>query len=255
MSFAGKVILITGASNGIGAAAAEYFAEEGALLALVARNAERFEKVLANMKGKGIEMEPLVILADVAIDAERIINETIDKYGRLDVLINNAAFGNHESLETLNIENFDTMMATNVRSVIQLTKLAIFPHLIESKGNVVNISSIAGIASFQNFLIYSMTKAALDQFTKCVAMEVAKKGVRCNSVNPGFIDTDFHGFERNSEEYASLMQANIEMHPIGRVGQSEDIVDAIAFLASEKASFVTGHLFVVDGGLGRKGAF
>lgn len=147
---------------GIGAVAAEYFAKEGALLALVGRNAEKFEKVLANIKANDIETEPLIILADVTIDAERIINETIDKYNRLDILINNAAFGNHASIETLNIDDFDTMMATNVRSVIQLTQLAI-PHLVQSKGNIVNVSSIAGIASFQNFLIYSMSKAALDK--------------------------------------------------------------------------------------------
>lgn len=253
MSFIGKVVLLTGASAGIGAACADFFAKKGAMLALVGRSAEKFEKVLENIRKSGVELEPLVILADVTIDAERIISETIENYGRLDILINNAGIGNHATIETLNIDDFDTIMATNVRSVIQLTQLAV-PYLIETKGNIVNNSSIAGIASFQNFLIYSMSKAALDQFTKCVAMELGSKGIRVNSVNPGFINTDFHGIARDSDEYATMVDAYNELNPIGRIGQPKDCVNAIAFLASEKASFITGHLLVVDGGIGRKTA-
>lgn len=254
MSFEGKTILITGASAGIGAALADYFAKQGALLALVARNPEKCEKVLEKIKEAGIETEPLVILADVSVDAERIISKTIEKYGRLDILINNAGYGNHATIETLKIDDFDSMFATNVRGVVELTQLAV-PHLIESKGNVVNVSSVVSTHSFKNFLIYSMTKAALDQFTKCVALELSKYGIRVNSVNPGFIDTDFHGVDRNSEEYNALVEANNQIHPLGRVGKTEEVVNAIAFLASEKASFVTGEILLVDGGLGRVGAF
>lgn len=184
MSFKDKVILLTGANSGIGAACAEYFANEGALLALTARSAEKFEKVIEKIKENGVEQEPLVILADITTDCERIMTETIEKYGKLDILINNAGYGTRSNIETITMEEYDKMMATNIRGVLELTHLAV-PHLAETKGNVVNVSSTLGVTSCKNFLVYSMTKSAMDQFTKCVAMELAEKGIRVNSVNPG----------------------------------------------------------------------
>lgn len=175
MSFADKVIIITGAGSGIGAACAEHFAKQGALLALIGRSPRKFEKVLVKIKAYDVNAEPLVILADVRFDAERIICETIEKYGKLDILINNAGFGNHATIESIKLEDFDGIMATNARSVVQLTQLAV-PYLIESKGNIVNVSSVAGMRTFTNFLAFSMSKAALNQFTKCAAIELAEKG-------------------------------------------------------------------------------
>lgn len=256
MSFQGKVILITGASSGIGATCAEYFAEQGALLALVDRNAERSNQVVEKIKESGVEADPLLILADISVDSERIINETIEKYGHLDILINNAAFSISGSIETTRVEDFDSMMATNVRGTFLLTQLAV-PHLIASKGNIVNISSVVGLRSFPNFLTYCMSKAALDQFTRCVALELAEKGVRVNSVNPGAIDTNIHGylgFERDSVEYNATMEAFAQMHPMGRIGQPEECVNAVAFLANDNlAAFVTGVTLPIDGGLNVKG--
>lgn len=254
MSFAGKVILLTGGSSGIGAACAEYFAREGALLALVGRNAEKFAKVSEKIKKSGVEVEPLVILADISVDTERIISETIEKYGKLDILINNAAFGIPGTIENTRIEDYDAIMATNVRGTFLLTQLAV-PHLIASKGNIINVSSVCGLRSFAGFLAYSMSKSALDQFTRCIALELAEKGVRVNAVNPGVIDTNFHdclGLDKNSSEYAAVMVAYAQMHPIGRYGTSEECVDAIAFLANGKASFITGVTLPVDGGLNNK---
>lgn len=258
MPFIGKVILITGASSGIGAACAKYFAKKGALLALVGRNEEKFGKVVEKMRECGVELEPLVILADVTTDAERIINETIDKYGHLDILINNAGFSIYGTIDSLKMEDYDAMMATNARAVVQLTQFAI-PHLVETKGNVVNVSSIAGLIPVPAFIAYSMAKAALDQFTKCLAMDLAKKNVRVNSINPGFIDTDFHtvvtGIERNRAEYAALCEQAREKHPLQTIGNTDDCVNAIAFLADENAKFVTGVILRIDGGLSTKGAF
>lgn len=245
--FVDKSVLITGASSGIGAACAEYFAKQGALLSLVGRDEKKFEKVLAKVKAYGVQTEPLVILADVTVDAERIISETIEKYGKLDVLINCAGMGTHASIENLKMEDFDTIMTTNVRSVVELTQLAI-PHLIESKGNIVNVSSVTGIKSFTNYLAFSMSKAALDQFTKCVAMELAGKGVRVNSINPCFIDTNFHtsdGIEIGGDEYADLVERNSSANPLERIGYSKDCVNAIAFLAKESSNFITGVLLPV----------
>lgn len=249
MSFAGKVILITGASSGIGAACAEYFATEGASLALVGRNAEKFKAVVDKIKNSGVKNEPLVILADVSTDAERIINETIAKYNRLDVLINNAGISIFGTIETAKMEDFDSIFATNIRAVFQLTQLAV-PHLISSKGNVINVSSVCGLRPFTGVVAYCMTKSALDQFTKCVALELAEKGVRVNSVNPAVIDTNFHvnaGVPKDG--YPTVLENMAKLHPVGRVGQSPEVVNAIAFLANDNASFITGICLPVDGGL------
>lgn len=249
MSFENKVILITGASSGIGAACAEYFAKHGASLALVGRNAKKFENVTGKIKASGVEKEPLIILADVSTDAEHIISATVEKYGRLDVLINNAGFAARGTIEDSKMEDFDSMMATNVRGVLELTQLAM-PHLILVKGNVVNVSSCGSLRAYPGFLAYSMTKAALDQFTKCVALELAEKGVRVNCVNPGFVDTDFHyrvGYSQ--EEYPAALEGFAKMHPIGRAGVPDDVVNAVAFLASDDSDFVTGVCLPVDGGI------
>lgn len=141
-------------------------------------------------------------------------------------------------------------MAVNVRAIFELTKFAI-PLLIETKGNIINISSVCGMRPFPELIIYSVSKAALDQLTKCLALDLARKGVRVNSINPGFIDTDFHlsrGMQRNSEEYAELIEQQQAIHPLGRIGQPDDVVDAIVTLVSERSNFITGILFPCDGG-------
>lgn len=141
-------------------------------------------------------------------------------------------------------------MNTNVRGTFLLTQRAV-PYLIAAKGNIVNVSSIVGLRAFSNFLAYCMSKSAIDQFTRCVALELAGK-VRVNSINAGVIDTNFYeylGFEKNSAEYNAAMDMFAKMHPIGHLGQLEDCVNAIAYLANEKfASFVTGVNLPVDGG-------
>lgn len=167
MSFIGKVILITGGSGGIGAACAVYFAKKGAFLALVGRNEEKFQKVIDKIKDSGVEMEPLIIIADVSTDAERIINGTIEKFGSLDILINNAGFSIPGTIESMKMEDYDAMMATNVRGVVELTQLAL-PHLIESKGNIVNVSSGLSLMTSAGMIAYSISKSALDKFTKCM---------------------------------------------------------------------------------------
>lgn len=251
MSFEGKVVLITGGSRGIGAACAEYFAKEGALLSLVGRNQEKFAQVIEKLREIGVESEPLVILADVNTDAERIMNETIEKYGRLDILINNAGFSILGDIEKSSMDDFDAMMGTNVRAVFELTKFAV-PHLCEAKGNIVNVSSIAALRAFPYCIVYCMTKAALDQFTKCLAVGLAGKGVRVNSVNPGVVDTDFYqcfGIEKGTDEYDALMEDYRKNYPIGRIGSIEDCVHAISTLVNDKSSFLTGVILPVDGGI------
>lgn len=169
----------------------------------------------------------------------------------MDILINNAGFAIPGSVETTKMKDFDSIMATNVRGTFLLTQLAV-PHLISTKGNVVNVSSTAGLRQFENLLAYCMSKAALDQFTRCVALELAGKGVRVNSVNPGAIDTNPHenlGNEKNPPEQVAALEAFGKLHPLGRVGKLKEIVYAIATLASENANFITGVTLPVDGGM------
>lgn len=183
--FANKVVLITGASSGIGAGTAELLATKGAWLVLVGRNAQN----LANVAGKCTPSHgappPLQIVADVTneADAKRTIDTTIEKFNKLDVLVNSAGIIKKGTIETATLADYDEVMSTNVRAIFHLTQLSV-PYLIITKGNIVNVSSVNGIRSFAGVLVYNMSKAALDQFNNCIALELAEKGIRVNSVNP-----------------------------------------------------------------------
>ncbi|XP_062563769.1 3-oxoacyl-[acyl-carrier-protein] reductase FabG-like [Armigeres subalbatus] len=249
MDFTGKVVLITGASSGIGAATAKYFTDLGASVVLTGRNADNLNKVGAECEAVG-KQKPFLLVADVtnSDDNTRVINETLKKFGKLDVLVNNAGKGLAGSIENTSVEQFDDIMNTNVRGVYHLTMLAV-PHLIKSKGNIVNVSSVAGTRSFPNALAYCISKAALDQFTRCVALELAPKQVRVNSVNPAVIVTDFHNrVGMSAEAYAAYLKSCEQTHALGRVGQAAEVAAAIAFLAGDTASFITGTCLCVDGG-------
>ncbi|XP_065095420.1 3-oxoacyl-[acyl-carrier-protein] reductase FabG-like [Ochlerotatus camptorhynchus] len=249
MDFSGKVVLITGASSGIGAATAKYLTELGGSVVLIGRNAENLNKVGAECQALG-KQKPFLLVADVTKteDNSRVIEETIKKFGKLDVLVNNAGIGKYAGIETTSLEQYDEIMQTNVRAVYHLTMLAV-PHLIKSKGNIVNVSSIAGTRAFANVLAYCVSKAALDQFTRCVALDLAPKQVRVNSVNPAVIVTDFHNrLGMSPADYATYLKNCEKSHPLGRVGQASEVAAAIAFLAADTASFITGTCLCVDGG-------
>lgn len=174
MNFEGKVILVTGASSGIGAAAARHLADLGGKLAIVGRDEKRLNKVALEIKNDG-SPEPLAIVADVTKDSERIIDETIKHFGQLDVLVNNAGIVTQDNIVNFKIEEFDRIFNTNVRSVATLTSLAV-PHLEKTKGNIVNVSSVAGLKPFPDVLSYCMSKSSIDMLTQCCALDLASKG-------------------------------------------------------------------------------
>uniref|UniRef100_U5EY73 Putative reductase n=1 Tax=Corethrella appendiculata TaxID=1370023 RepID=U5EY73_9DIPT len=249
MDFTGKVIIITGASSGIGAETAKFLAKLGAHCVLTGRNVENLNKITKECEllngGKVLAIVANVTSLD---DNQKIISETLEKFGRLDCLINNAGILSTGSIEDTSLQQYDEVMNTNVRGVYHLTMLAV-PHLIKTKGNIVNVSSVAGTRSFPGILAYSISKSALDQFTKCTALELAAKGVRVNAVNPGVIVTNIHSRAGMDEKtYQEFLEHCKQTHALGRPGKVSEVSAAIAFLASDLASFTTGELLHVDGG-------
>lgn len=247
MNFAGKVVIVTGASSGIGAATAVFLSRLGAKLSLTGRNVENLQKVSKDCDKAG---QTFLVSADLTKenDIESIVQKTIDHYGQLDVLVNNAGIIETGTIENTSLGQFDRLMNTNVRSIYYLTMLAT-PHLLKTKGNIVNVSSVNGIRSFPGVLAYNISKAAVDQFTRCVSLELAPKGVRVNCVNPGVILTELQkrgGL--NEEQYAAFLERSKTTHALGRPGKPEEVAATIAFLASDLASNITGASVPVDGG-------
>ncbi|XP_060862693.1 glucose 1-dehydrogenase-like isoform X2 [Metopolophium dirhodum] len=223
MSFHSKIVLITGASSGIGAATAIHFSKLGAKLALTGRNLVNLQNV-ADQCEKSCSLKPFVITGDLTNedDTKKILDSTISHYNQLDVLVNNAGILENGSIESTSLDQYDRVMNANVRSIYHLTMLAV-PHLVKTK--------------------------AVDQFTRCVALELAPKGVRVNSVNPGVVVTKLLTRQGMSEEdYSTFLDKTKFTHALGRPGTVEEVAKAIAFLASNDASFTTGDSVLVDGG-------
>lgn len=247
MSFKNKVVIVTGSSSGIGRDAAVHLAKLGADAVLVGRNEARLNDVKNEIIANGSAV-PLVIIADVTKDAEKIISNTVEHFGKINILINNAGMMTEENVENLTMEAFDKTMDTNLRSIIQLTQKAI-PYLEKTKGNILNVSSTAGLKAVPNLLSYCVSKAALDQFTKCTSLELAAKGIRVNAINPAAIRTPLYralGIDSKGEE--ALFDSYKSRYPVGRIGEVSDTSAAIAYLTSDSASFITGVLLPVDGG-------
>jgi NAD(P)-dependent dehydrogenase (short-subunit alcohol dehydrogenase family) len=251
-NLAGKVTLITGASSGIGAATAVHFARLGAKLCLTGRNEANLQKVsdtCATLMSPDTE-RPFLVLGDMTVEADlhQMVEKTIGKFGRLDILVNNAGIMEFGSIETTSMDQYDRVMNVNVRAVYQLTMLAV-PHLVAARGSIVNVSSVCGTRAFPGILAYCMSKSAIDQLTSCVALELAGKGVRVNSVNPGVIVTDLQRRAGLADDaYKKFIEHTAESHPLGRPGEPEEVARAIAFLASDDASFITGDQLHIDGG-------
>jgi len=255
--FKGKTIIITGASSGIGQGAAVEFAKQGANLVLGGRNVDQLKETKDQCIKAGLKENQIIWVAGDIADQkipQQLVDAAINTFNQLDVLVNNAGIVISTPVQSFNIEDFDKVHNVNLRATVVLTLLAL-PYLIKTKGNVVNISSIAAWRPFTGNMSYAMSKAGMDMFTKSLAFEIAPQGVRVNSVNPGAIPTNISRYrgivtaEQKEERYKLLEK----MHPIGRNGEIKEVVDAIVFFASEKTTFVTGQLLGVDGGAGLGG--
>ena len=244
----GKVCIVTGASSGIGRAAAALFAKNNARVVAVGRNFEELKILQTEAQAAGGNIT--IQIADVcdSTQIESLICETMDAFGQIDVLVNAAGIILNGSIENTTLDDWDEMMNINLRAVFFMMRQCA-PRLEKTKGNVVNVSSVAGLRSFPNVLAYCVSKAAIDQLTRCSALELAPKGIRVNAVNPGVVVTSLHkrGGMAN-EDYQNFLENSKKTHPIGRVGEPEEVAELIYYLASAKAAWITGATYEIDGG-------
>jgi NAD(P)-dependent dehydrogenase (short-subunit alcohol dehydrogenase family) len=248
MSFSSKVVIVTGATSGIGRASALAFARERASVVAVGRKREALAEVGQAVKAAGGSSH--TVEADVtAADApERIVGEALDAFGGIDCLVNAAGIIANGTIENTADEAWDEMLDINVRAPFRLMRSAA-PHLAARKGSVVNVSSVTGLRSFPGILAYCVSKAGVDQLTRCAALDLAPRGVRVNAVNPGVTVTNLHRRSGMSEDqYGAFLEHSRATHPLGRPGSADEVAELIVFLASDRSGWVTGETIAIDGG-------
>lgn len=244
----GKVAIITGASSGIGRATAQLFIENGASVVAVGRNEKELNSLRDETQGAPGKLK--LYLSDIreTSQVERLIIYTTENFGQIDVLVNAAGIILNGTIENTTLDDWDKMMNINLRSVFYLMQKCV-PHLEKTTGAIVNVSSVAGTRAFPNVLAYCVSKAAVDQLTRCAALELAAKGIRVNAVNPGVVITNLHKRSGMTDEsYENFLDNSKRTHPLGRVGEAREVADLIYFLASEKAGWITGATYAIDGG-------
>jgi NAD(P)-dependent dehydrogenase (short-subunit alcohol dehydrogenase family) len=243
-----RVAIVTGASSGIGRAAALRLAADEAAILAVGRQAAPLEALTARLADEG--HRAVWCEADVTSSEapERIVGAALDAFGAIDVVVNAAGIIAGGTIETTSDAAWDEMFDINLRAPFRLMRAAM-PHLAARRGAVVNVSSVTGLRSFANLLAYCVSKAGVDQLTRCAALEVAAQGVRVNAVCPGVVVSNLHRRSGLTEEaYTAFLERSRATHPLGRPGRVEEVAELIAFLASDRASWITGETIAIDGG-------
>lgn len=247
--FAGKVAFVTGGAMGIGGAVAELLAERGARVAIVDR-AEKEGKALAETIGKR-GGSAIYIAADVskADNVNAAVVLAVKEFGGLDVVSNNAGIQRYGTAETTSEAEWDEVMSVNLKSVYLVCHAAI-PHLKKTKGAIVNMASVQGFATQKSVFAYTTGKAALVGLTRSLALDLAGDGVRANAVAPGSVDTPMLRWAIDLDKNPKALERAVHaMHPLGRIAKPREVAECVAFLASSRASFVTGITLICDGGL------
>ena len=245
--FDGTVALVTGGGSGIGRATVLAFAREGAKVIIADRNVQRGEKIVSMIRDTGGTASFQRMDVSVAAEIKALVDYTIRTYGRLDFAFNNAGIeGDVKPLADQTESNFDAVIGINVKGVWLSMKYEVPRMLEQGGGAIVNSSSVAGVVGFPGIGIYAASKHAVILLTKTAALEYSALGIRINAVNPAAIDTEM--IDRIADGMNTKKDDLTTFHPIGRLGRVEEVAEAVLWLCSSKASFVTGHTLIVDGG-------
>ena len=246
--FEGKVVLVTGASSGVGKATADAFVAAGATVAITGRRREPLDELVSGWTDGGARA--LAIAGDVRDEAHAAdaVEKTVAAFGGLDVLVNNAGVIGGGPLETTTTAEWDRLIDTDLKGPFFFARAAI-PHLVARAGaSIVNVSSVTGERPYPNVGPYCVAKAGLDMLTWCLALELAPRGVRVNAINPGVIVTNLHKAADTVGDYEAFLRRCEQTHPLGFVGRPDDAAEHILFLASPRARWMTGALVPLDGG-------
>ena len=238
--FRDRVVLVTGSSTGIGAAIAERLADEGASVAVNGRRADVLEAKAAELSAKGRRI--IALPGDVSTDASGSVNSTVECFGRLDVLVNNAAISAGREINEMTLDGWRQVMAVNLDAAFELVRYSL-PHLFATQGNILHISSISTVTGEFDDAAYAASKSGLEGFSRKLALEVAHAGVRSNVIRPGLIMTE--AFTKMPPDF---FESQVPMIPLAQIGRPDDIASAAAFLCSDEARFITGAILAIDGG-------
>lgn len=244
MLFSEKIVVVTGASRGIGKAIALAFAKEGASVVVSARNIDSLNVVTDEIRKTGAKA--LAIKTDVSVveDAKNLIEQTLEKFGKIDILINNAGITKDNLLLRLSEDDWDTVLNTNLKGAFNCIKAVTKPMMKNRAGVIINITSVVGQTGNAGQTNYSASKAGMIGMTKSVAKELASRNIRVNAIAPGFIQTDMTD-ELNDKTKEEL----IKSIPLSKLGKVENVADLVLFLSSDKAEYITGQVINVDGGM------
>ena len=241
----GKVALITGASRGIGRAVAVRFAEEGANVAFTYRSSQEKAKALEDeLKGKGVEAKAYASDASSFEEAENLVDQVLKDLEKIDIVVNNAGITRDNLLLRISEDDWDQVIDTNLKSVFNMTKAVQKPLLKQRGGSIINMSSVVGVQGNAGQSNYAASKAGILGFTRSVALELGSRGIRCNAIAPGFIET-----EMTEELDEETLNGWREAIPLKRGGKPEDVADMAVFLGSDRSSYVTGQTLHVCGGM------
>ncbi|MCZ6480280.1 MAG: 3-oxoacyl-ACP reductase FabG [candidate division NC10 bacterium] len=244
MTLQGKVAVVTGGSRGIGRAVATVLAREGAVITLCARDRVLLEKVAAELESSGVQA--LAVQADVtrASEVEQMIGACVERFGQVDILVNNAGITRDNLLLRMKDEEWDAVLSTNLKGVFHCTRAVLRPMIKQRSGRIINLTSVVAVMGNPGQANYVAAKAGIIGLTKATAREVASRGITANAVAPGFIETDMtHALDLELQEQ---MRSQI---PLGRFGRPEDVAELVAFLASDRAAYITGQVIHLNGGL------